>query len=170
MTSSIGAGVVVEVVVVVVVVVGTGVVSNSDRDSFKRKATPTVEEQIRDRPKWAMIAAAAVASKQGDAAQPTEQAQAHPKVQRELKALGVLAPPGCPPWKRWYDCSACLNAGSTFVGVEPQRLPESGVEVRACATCRMELCDVQCNRRGPCPNHLPWGGWHVQDHALMWST
>ena len=41
--------------------VGTGVVSNSERDTFRQKASPSVAEQIRSRPRWPTILAAAAA-------------------------------------------------------------------------------------------------------------
>jgi hypothetical protein len=45
-----------------IVVVGTGTVSHRERDTFKRKAGPSLEEQIRARPKWTAIAEAAAAT------------------------------------------------------------------------------------------------------------
>ena len=47
------------------VVVGTGLVANAERDTFKLKVSPespSLEEQVRARPKFAMFAVAAAAS------------------------------------------------------------------------------------------------------------
>ena len=70
------------------VIVGTNIVSNSDRDTFRLKTkagSPPIEEQIRARPKWAGIAAAAAAKRDGEQLPPPPEPQ--PACQRELKAL-----------------------------------------------------------------------------------
>ena len=43
------------------VTVGTGVVSNHERDTFRLKASPSLEDQVKSRPKWQALLAAAAA-------------------------------------------------------------------------------------------------------------
>ena len=78
------------------VTVGTGVVSNSERDTFRQKASPSLEDQIKARPKWIAILAAAKAASVGvDEQQPTLPPPPPPQ-SRELGSLLKAMPPPRP--------------------------------------------------------------------------
>ena len=89
------------------VVVGTGVVANSERDTFRLKASPSLEQQVVDRPKWQSILAAAMSSAAATASASAESTPAEstaappyqptpPAQSRELQALMKALPPSPP--------------------------------------------------------------------------
>ena len=74
-----------------VVVVGTGLVANSERDTFKLKAGKSLADEVRSRPKFALFAAAAAAASvavecDSEPAQPVPE-KPHPDPKR-LRLLG----------------------------------------------------------------------------------
>lgn len=80
------------------VTVGTGVVSNSERDTFRQKASPLLEDQIKARPKWLAILTAAKAAPDDvdmDEQQPTLPPPPTPQ-SRELDSLLKAMPPPPP--------------------------------------------------------------------------
>ena len=156
------------------VVVGTGLVANTERDTFKLKASArsgSLAEQVRARPKFArFVHAAAAATSSAETEPPPAQ---EPKRQRLLDREDMLGVAqrveGAPDRARKSrnGCAFCLRMGRTFVGVKPELEPEDGIDVVQCASsitryakwsgsqfC-LPLCDVDCERRQPCPYH--WG-------------
>ena len=62
------------------VVVGTGLVANSERDTFKLKVGTSLADGVRERPKFALFAAAAAAS----VAAPCDAEPAQPLLEQQL--------------------------------------------------------------------------------------
>jgi hypothetical protein len=100
-----------------IVIVGTGLVSHDKRDCFKLKAGGTLEEQVRARPKFAALAAAAVG---GDSAGESQQAlrqhesppsQAAAPQEQAQPAAGILfGGSRQPPSQRQYGPHALMPA------------------------------------------------------------
>ena len=146
------------------VVVGTGVVSNSERDTFRQKASPMLEQQIKDRPRFAAILAAA---RSPDAAA-TVASQPSPH-SRELDALLATMPPPGPPKHllavaaaasvdehgneldehgNWL-CSRCH--GPTCAACELcSCLLQHDAGIALCGGCNVPYCNLPCSRRGDC--------------------
>jgi len=71
-----------------IVIVGSGIVSNDKRDSFKLKADSPLEDQVRARPKFKELVAAAAAALQPPAEmQPPEPPAPEPQPESEPEAL-----------------------------------------------------------------------------------
>lgn len=159
-----------------IVVVGTGVVSNTERDTFRQKAEPSLEEQIRARPGFAAIAAAAAmvgsssiaplaeasssgAAGDGASSHTTVTAKPAALLQREMQALGitsqsarsadVLPQPEVrrpPALAAPLVCKRCSRTDGH----------KDGIAVHKCAQCGVSLCSVQCTARLLACPHFPW--------------
>ena len=151
------------------VVVGTGVVSNSERDTFKasQKAdAPSLDDQIRGRPKWQSIAAAQLAKSAAGSANiqsaPQQQLQeqqpfmqpSHPEFQASAETqeaylqlarrqtASTLAVPG------YRECWVCHTSNKECA-------PAGCARIGSCS-CGVEMCNAPCRRRGVCPSHARW--------------
>ena len=141
------------------VVVGTGVVSNNARDTFRQKELPALEQQIKQRPKFAAILAAALSTADG------QSASAAASQSRELGALLTCMPPQ-PSQQSAPSSTISSSAASVDKHGNPLCSRCRGLVCAACELCSCLLwhdggvaqcdgcsvayCDVPCSRRGDC--------------------
>ena len=158
------------------VVVGTGVVSNNARDTFRQKELPALEQQIKQRPKFAAILAAALSTADG------QSASAAASQSRELGALLTCMPPQ-PSQQSAPSSTISSSAASVDKHGNPLCSRCRGLVCAACELCSCLLwhdggvaqcdgcsvayCDVPCSRRGDCreegnethQKHYDYGAW-----------
>ena len=136
-----------------IVVVGTGVVSNSERDTFKasQKANaPSLEDQIRGRPKWHSIAAAAhsgSSSNQSAAThQPLPPPPQPPPQQPPLKFQHEPAPPAQQPQRQPGAGTSDVEMQDSDISERARKQPARKLPgFRDCWICMVS------NKRGAMP-------------------
>lgn len=166
-----------------IVVVGTGVVSNNERDTFRQKASPSLEEQIRARPSFAaFVAAAALAGSSSTEAPPppldagstaahassrqlASSSSTRPALLREMQALGITQPSAAEHGaaaaaSNWPGrCSTCNMATATHTHYNTSLCdgchPKDDHGNWLCIKCNGLTC-AACERCN-CTAELPFG-------------